>query len=280
LDRNIVERLKEFMSISDLTNAALANILGYTSQEKISRLFRKESEGAKPSYDIIYDLSNSFDNLNIDWLITGNGSMFKNQMGNTHLNTHINTHFTDKNEALNEPKTIYSPRVITIDSTHKPNITLVPIEARTGYLTGYGDPEWIEQLEVYSVPGCTDGNYRMFEIEDESMYPTFLPGDYAVGRSVTDCYNIKTDTVYIIISHTEGIIIKRILNGSKTPDKLILGSDNPAFKPIETDCSSIAEMWEFYMLLTTLPGQQDPRIARLTKLEHEVEEIKRILKKK
>lgn len=162
----------------------------------------------------------------------------------------------------------------------KGNILLVSIKARAGYLAGYGDRKWVEQLDIYSIPGCTNGSYRMFELEGESMYPTFSPGDFVVGRVETDSNSIKSDTIYIIVSRTEGIIIKRILNTNKTPGKLLLGSDNPAFKPLELDCSSIAEMWEFYMLLTTLPGQQDPAVARLRNLEHEVEEIKRLLKKK
>lgn len=57
-----------------MSDLALSKKLGYKSSEKISRLFR--DGGAKPSYDIIYDISNMFD-VNVDWLITGRGSMLK-----------------------------------------------------------------------------------------------------------------------------------------------------------------------------------------------------------
>ena len=62
-----------FLGLNSLT---LSKELGYKSSEKISRLFR--DGGAKPSYDIIYDISNKFE-INTDWLITGRGSMLKSE---------------------------------------------------------------------------------------------------------------------------------------------------------------------------------------------------------
>lgn len=261
------------MSASKLSNAELAKILGYASQEKISRLFRKESEGAKPSFDIIYDLSNSFENLNISWLITGTGTMFKNKNENAYPNAYLNAYLIDKKE--------HNPdQHFQLTGSKRNNVLLVPVKVQAGYMAGYGDPEYVEHLEHYVIPGCTHGDYRMFEVAGESMYPTLSPGDYVVGRAVEDCHSIKKDTIYIIVSPREGIIVKRVLNAQKTPDKLELYSDNPAFKTTILDCADIAEVWEFYMLLTTLPGAQDPAAVRLKNLEYEVEEIKRLIKKK
>lgn len=64
------------MSYYSINSLTLSKELGYKSSEKISRLFR--DGGAKPSYDIIYDISNKFE-INTDWLITGRGSMLKNE---------------------------------------------------------------------------------------------------------------------------------------------------------------------------------------------------------
>ena len=64
------------MSYYSINSLTLSKELGYKSSEKISRLFR--DGGAKPSYDIIYDISNKFE-INTDWLITGRGSMLKSE---------------------------------------------------------------------------------------------------------------------------------------------------------------------------------------------------------
>lgn len=74
MDNNIVSRIKEFMDYKSLNSLTLAKELGYKSSEKLSRLFREGN--AKPSYDIIYDISNKFE-INTDWLIVGRGPMLR-----------------------------------------------------------------------------------------------------------------------------------------------------------------------------------------------------------
>lgn len=76
MSNDIVSRIKELMSYYSINSLTLSKELGYKSSEKISRLFR--DGGAKPSYDIIYDISNKFE-INTDWLITGRGSMLKSE---------------------------------------------------------------------------------------------------------------------------------------------------------------------------------------------------------
>ena len=76
MSNDVVSRIKELMSYYSINSLTLSKDLGYKSSEKISRLFR--DGGAKPSYDIIYDISNKFE-INTDWLITGRGSMLKSE---------------------------------------------------------------------------------------------------------------------------------------------------------------------------------------------------------
>ena len=76
MSNDVVSRIKELMSYYSINSLTLSKELGYKSSEKISRLFR--DGGAKPSYDIIYDISNKFE-INTEWLITGRGSMLKSE---------------------------------------------------------------------------------------------------------------------------------------------------------------------------------------------------------
>lgn len=50
--------------------------LNYTSSEKINRL---KKENTKPSIDIIINISNKFENINSYWILTGEGTMLKNE---------------------------------------------------------------------------------------------------------------------------------------------------------------------------------------------------------
>ncbi|MGE7773645.1 hypothetical protein ACQKLP_02925 [Chitinophaga sp. NPDC101104] len=78
---SIASRLKNFIQHKQLSTSAFTRILEYKSCEKIARLFR--SEGAKPSVDIIADIANRFADLNIRWLLTGEGDMLEPLTTNT-----------------------------------------------------------------------------------------------------------------------------------------------------------------------------------------------------
>ena len=51
-------------------------------------------------------------------------------------------------------------------------IQFVPVKAAAGYLAGYADPEFIDELNTFTLPMMAAGNYRAFEIVGDSMLPT------------------------------------------------------------------------------------------------------------
>lgn len=69
--------------------AELAEKLGYASPQKIYRL--KQEENSKPSYDIIRDFSNKFEDLDLRWFVTGEGTPFT----------------TEATSAVSEPRVAY-----------------------------------------------------------------------------------------------------------------------------------------------------------------------------
>ena len=60
---------------------------------------------------------------------------------------------------------------ITVDSNGENTIEIVASKAKAGYLTGYGDPEFIENLQRISLPFLSNGKYRAFPIDGDSMPP-------------------------------------------------------------------------------------------------------------
>ena len=71
--KNIVHRMKTFLDYKQMAVMDLSLILGYNSPQKLYRLFN--TENASPSCQIIEDIANKFDDLNLNWLFTGNGKM-------------------------------------------------------------------------------------------------------------------------------------------------------------------------------------------------------------
>ncbi len=65
-------RLLSYAQSQGIRNiSALAEALGYEKPEKLYRL--KRDENARPSFEVIADITNLFENLNLRWLITGEG---------------------------------------------------------------------------------------------------------------------------------------------------------------------------------------------------------------
>lgn len=68
-------QIVDYKGFSTLNNFAI-KALGYSSSEKLNRL---KSENNKPSINIIQDISNKFEDINIEWLLFGKGEMLKGE---------------------------------------------------------------------------------------------------------------------------------------------------------------------------------------------------------
>lgn len=135
---------------------------------------------------------------------------------------------------------------ITIDREKKAEMAaLVPVQAAAGYMTGYGDVEYIESLPVFDLPfpELTRGRtYRLFQIRGESMLP-IPPKSYIICSYVMDWTSIRNDQCYVILGKSEGIVFKRVLNNLAL-GYLTLKSDNPEFETYNLPVEEILEVWQ------------------------------------
>ena len=132
----------------------------------------------------------------------------------------------------------------TVGPDQKENIELVPLKAAAGYLNGYADREFIEELPRFRLPMLPgNGTYRAFEIAGDSMLP-LASGTTIVGRYVDEWSNLKDGTPCIVVSQKEGIVFKRIFNKLKQNQLFALHSDNPTYSPYDIKAEDVLEIWE------------------------------------
>lgn len=172
------------------------------------------------------------------------------------------------------------PRVITVDSVGKDNVTLVPVRARAGYLSGYGDPEYISDLPVYSLPNLKNGTFRAFEVEGHSMSPTLKNHDIVVGEWVENLDHIRDDRVHIIVTKDQGILVKRVINRISKYNLIVCKSDavfnKDHYPNIQVNPNDILEVWYGRLYISADFRAPNDMLHRLNDLEVEVD----ILKKK
>jgi len=131
---------------------------------------------------------------------------------------------------------------IVVDQNGNNLIEIVPHKARAGYLSGYADPEFIENLKQISLPFLGQGKHRAFPIGGDSM-PPHNELSFIVGKYIENLGEIKKDKTYILITLSEGITYKRL--NSKNPDSLTVEPDNVIYNPYEIKLSDILEIWEY-----------------------------------
>jgi transcriptional regulator with XRE-family HTH domain len=163
------------------------------------------------------------------------------------------------------------PKVVTVDSTGLDNIVLVPSRARAGYLAGHEDPEFIQTLPSYRLPGLSHGTFRMFEVHGHSMVPTFHDSDTIICRFVENLLEIRDDRIFVVVTKADGIVVKRVVNRIQRDGKLILNSDNQRhageYPPIVVDPEDVLEIWYAWAYMSRQMRPPGEMYARLIDLE-------------
>lgn len=132
-----------------------------------------------------------------------------------------------------------------LDNPERKNVIFVPVSARADYVKNFSDKKFIESLPMISDPLLGEGTYRLWEVEGNSMLNTFHNGDKAL--TLLDLLqNIINDKVYILVTKSNGILLKRCINNRKEK-KIICKSDNNQkgeYPPITVDDGDVKEVWQ------------------------------------
>jgi len=159
------------------------------------------------------------------------------------------------------------------------DIQLVPVKAAAGYLAGYADPEFLDELNTFTLPMLAPGNYRAFEIVGDSMLPT-TSGSVIVGEKIDDMEEVKSNQTYIVVSRNEGIVYKRVMKNNKSKTKLTLISDNTAYQPYNVNTDDVLEVWKAQMIISKANIQQRWDVNQLANLVSNLQDQVSSLKKK
>ena len=247
------------MSIANKNLKYLRNQRGWTQEEFAQRLHIKrsllgayEEERADPRIDVLEVVSEIF-KLTLDDLLR---------------------------KDLSDTKGGYLAKRRAMKMTSGPaQIPFVPVKAAAGYLAGYADQDFIDELNTFTLPMLSGGEYRAFEIIGDSMLPT-PSGSIIVGEKIENLDNIKNSTACIVVSRNEGIVYKRILKNNRTKNKLTMVSDNPTFHPYTMNAEDVLEMWQAQIIISKVKAQERWDMPQLTNIVSELQEQVSSLKKR
>ena len=251
------------MSRAGLNLKYLRKLRGWTQEEFANKLSIKrsligayEEERADPRLDVLEIVADMF-KLSLDELLLQDVSNSK-QAGNSYL------------AKRRQQKMMSADRNL---------IHFVPVKAAAGYLASYADTEFIDELNTFTLPMLTGGNYRAFEIIGDSMLPT-PSGSIIVGEKVESMDEVKNNLAYIVVSRNEGIVYKRIVKSNRSKNKVSLVSDNPSYQPYQVNTEDIVELWQAQVVIGKVAQQQRWDVNSLANLVNNLQDQVSTLKKK
>jgi len=248
------------MSIAGQNLKYLRKLRGWTQEEFANKLRIKrslvgayEEERADPRLDVLEIVADMF-KLTLDELLL-------KDLGNT-----TNNYLARRRQQ----KMMSADRNV---------IHFVPVKAAAGYLASYADSEFIDELNTFTLPMLSGGNYRAFEIIGDSMLPT-PSGSIIVGEKIEDTADIKSSQAYIVVSRNEGIVYKRVEKNNRSKNKLTLVSDNPQYQPYQVNAEDVVELWQAQMVISKISQQQRWDVNSLASMVNNLQSQVSTLKKK
>lgn len=241
------ENLKYLRKLRSWTQAEMAAKLGI----KRSLLGAYEEGRAEPRTGVLEKLSDLF-HVSIDELLR------------TEMNVRQGNYLERRRLLKEEPRQV---------------IEFVPVKAAAGYLSGYNDLEFIEELNTFTLPMLGPGRYRAFEITGDSMLPV-TSGSVVVGHQITGWDDIKHNQPYVVLTRGEGIVFKRVLKNNRNKNKITLLSDNPQFESYPVLLDEVLELWQADAVISRTDPHQRMNVNHLVDIVSHLQQQVSVLKKK
>lgn len=202
-----------------LSQQSFADDILIISRERYAKY---ESGRSEPPYEILIKISKYF-HISIDLLLT------------------VDIRKYPLEQMINLPDNrIILP--VVVDQLGNNSIEIIPQKASMGYLSGYSDPEYIESLQRISLPFLTNGKYRAFPAQGDSM-PPFKDGSYIIGKYVENLEDMKPHNSYVFVTLNDGISYKRFTSLNKK--SITVAADNSFYTPYDIPIEEIVEVWQY-----------------------------------
>lgn len=241
------QNLKYLRKLRNWTQQEMAGRLGI----KRSLLGAYEEERAEPRTAVLERLSDMF-HISIDDLLRRD------------MTTNEGNYQERRRQLKNEPRQI---------------IEFVPVKAAAGYLAGYNDQEFIEELNTFTLPMLGSGHFRAFEIAGDSMLP-ITSGSVIVAHKIDGWEDIRNNQPYVVLMRRDGLVFKRVLKNNRNKSRITLLSDNPQFESYHVQLEDVMEVWHTDAVISKIDPHQRMNVNHLADIVSHLQDQVSVLKKK
>ncbi|GEO06444.1 transcriptional regulator [Adhaeribacter aerolatus] len=249
-----------------LIDALGMNVLSFSKYIGVSdgttRMYT--TRGSKPGSDYLEKIILANDRINIEWLLTGRGEMFRSDSSPKQPTTAL----------------VRSNQIIHINQDNENGIVIPMIDqkAAANYLSGYTSQQYYNELAHTTLPAymAKGGLHFWLQVKGDSMETTFYDGDWLLCEQIQreNWLDLKDFDVHVVVSNDRGVQVKRIKNRLKK-GFIRCRSDNRAHKPYSLPYDDILEIWRVKWYLSNyMPNRNEDLFNKVDVIEENVEDLR------
>lgn len=237
-----IERLYQYIDYKKFKPTNFEKEIGLSSGYLSVQKKRKADLGE----GIIIKINDYCRELNINWLLTGEGEMLKNSDDVNIANDIYNVY------DLNTPAAAGSSQIINDEDRRM----MVP----NMYIPGMRRDRFIIRVPV----------------KGDSMHATIKDGDRVVALMLEDINDLRPGHIYVIADADDGVVVKRVYRDGNIIE---LVSDNEIYPPYKKGLNDIFKFYHVEEVHTTdLRNYYDDVRKEVRDIKQEVEQIQKVIR--
>lgn len=212
---NTIQKIKHYLDYRGIKVSTLEKAVGMSNGSFASQLKNNKTIGL----DKLENILSKYPDINIEWLLTGEGDMLKFDILQEKNATYKKTEKEPKNQ----------------------NISLYSIQTTSGIIDLFGNNEYQTPVDTISIPKISDCDGALYVMGD-SMSPLLKSGDIVIYKKVYNHEkNIIWGEMYLVYVNNDGneFFFTRFLKQSEQESFVQLVAQNPDHQTIEFPLSSI-----------------------------------------
>ena len=176
------------------------------------------------SWESVSKIVDTYKEIDIEWLITGNGQMLKIDNEIIPLQPIIQPKTTPQENQETE-----LPSTDEFEYVNNDNEGRIPIVHELSFaLIDPDEPSTIKADEHYYIKEFRNADFMM-RVAGDSMYPKYKPGDLIACRNIRYANFYQWGKVYALLTCHQGIIIGRVYEHHQNTIFIKVKSDNPSY---------------------------------------------------
>lgn len=199
----VLERIKEYIDNKGISIAGFEKSIGMSN----ASFGKSLKTGGAIGTDKLENILTTYPDINPTWLLTGKGSMLKQE-----------------------------PTALPVADSSI-GVPLVSMEAAAGFGTADFTIKDEDIQNRYLVPDFNGIDF-MIRVKGSSMYPKYSSGDVIACRVLRDSKFIQWNKCYVVATREQGLLVKRLKKGT-VENSLLAISDNKEYEPFEIPTAEI-----------------------------------------